>query len=496
MKISRNLNYLGKMLRSKSIKSIALSSASSIMLGMGLLACTEDPSNGDVAGGGGSGTEAGNAIIATILNDDGTPARLAKVTLVESNSLNGEKYSYKAEADSAGVVVIDSVPIGNYVMEAALNDLSMQVGVMVYSNDSVKLGGQKLDKPVYMKGTLAEYGYPNSESANGVLKFYGLSHSAEVVNGEFTIGSLPAGSLRFAFIPSNSATNDTIALPSIKVNAGDSLVTVVPKPGNSGKDEELPVEPEKVDTTASAPDTTEEPIKSEVLLIDDFTDGDNIHNMGTDFANSLNTSGAWFLIPGDNKMGSGPISVVPKVSNYTNPFADLIETTEDGNKRIHFSITFPDSQYQAYPPVYEDTAAFWSSYPTFRFMDSTEWVSQWWASFGLEVGTTGTSYDFSQVDSIAFDIWGKGSCTFEFIDENLKSGASISSSNPRDFIIAKQEIQIPSNKTRIAIALNDVFSEDQKRNVSMISWVFHDDGEMYFDNLEIIGQNLQGIWKK
>ena len=101
-------------------------------------------------------------------------------------------------------------------------------------------------------------------------------------------------------------------------------------------------------------DTTEEDtiVKPEgpleTLLIDNFSDGDNIHEMGESIANSLNSSGEWYLIPADGKMGNGVISIEPKVTTYTNPFLDIIETVENENKQVHFKVTFPDSAYRAY----------------------------------------------------------------------------------------------------------------------------------------------------
>lgn len=505
MRTSRKLSYFEKMLQAKRNKGIVLKAATICALGFGLWACSSDPTN--VSGGGPSGTEAGNAIIATIVNIDGSPAKLAKVTLVESNSLDGASNAYITNADENGNVVLDSINAGNYVMEASLEGDAMQIEVSITDRDSVKLGEQKLEKPVYIQGSLVNYGCKSCETANGTLKFYGLNHSTEVTNGEFSIGGLPAGTLKFAFIPSGTAEIDMMSFQAIKAKAGDSIVTKKPA---AEKDTTSKVEPapEKNDTlvtkdTLAAKDTVvaekDTVAELETLLIDDFSDGDNIHNMGTSFANSLNSSGAWFLIPGDNKMGNGAISVEPKVSNYTNPFSDIIETDENSEKLVHFTLDFPDSQFQAYPPTYTDTAAFWSLYPSFKFMDSASWVGQWWTTFGIEVGATGTSYDFTNVDSIAFEIWGKGSCTFELIDENLKStnneyNASFYS-NPKNFIIVTQEIKLQETKTRIAIAMDDLLPDAEKRkNISMISWVFHDDAELYFDNLVIIGRKLNEIW--
>ena len=492
MSLSRRKMYFGSMRQaSPSIRNFAAKSVAGLMLGLGFLACTSD----NVAGGGPSGTEAGNAITATLYNEDGTLAKYATATLIMKSSLSGEANAYTVQADSNGVITIDSVSVGDYIMEASLEGNSVQIDVTVANEkDSVKLGEHKLQKPVYLSGSLVDYGCKGCDSAFGTLKFFGLNHSTIVTNGMFSIGGLPAGNLNFAFIPNMGAKLDTIVLPSIKTKAGDSIIVEHVAPPTP--------EPEPEDTTKT--DTVVKPEGPlETLLLDDFIDGDNIHNMGTPYANSWNSSGTWFLIPGDGKMGNGPIAIEPKVTNYTNPFIDIIETDDDGNKQVHFKVDFPDSSFQAYPPEYTDTASFWMMYPQFRFMDSTAWESQWWTTFGIEIGETGSSYDLSVVDSIVFEAWGTGSCTFEFIDENSKgskenyynNGNYYNYEDPRSLIIGSMDFELPAKKSRIAIAVADIVPDIEKRKkVSMISWVFHDDVEFYFDNLKFVGYDLENIW--
>lgn len=474
-------------MRKRSCTSITIKAISGLVLGFGLLACTSDK----VAGGGGSGTEAGNAITASVALENGTPARAAKITLIESSSLNGETEAYTAVTDSNGIFVIDSVVKGNYTLEASLENSALQTHFALESDNIVNLGPQILQKSVYMNKTLEDLGCADCKKANGIIKFRGLNHSATVTNGEFTIENLPAGKLDFVFIPENKTIADTVTF-SIETIAGDSLITKVPEP---------PKDTIKKDSTKK--DSTIKPEKLESLIIDDFTDGDALHNMGTSLANAYNSSGSWFLIPGDNKMGNGAISVEPKVTNYNNPFADIIEDSKDGGKQVHFKITFPDSLYRAYPPTYTDTAAFWMQNPSFRFMDSTSWVSQWYATFGLAIGESGKSYDLSQVDSICFEIWGEGSVKIELIDETKFSSNTSSQpynanfmKDPKSFIIGEKKIKLANEKTRIAIAMTDILPDETlRKKVSMISWVFHDSAELYFDNLEFIGHDLKKIWE-
>lgn len=485
MKNSRKIMYFENMRKAFST-SFALKAFSGLVLGFGLLACSGDK----VAGGGGSGTEAGNAITASIALQNGMPAKSAKITLIESSSLNGETDAYTAETDSNGIFVIDNIVKGNYTLEASLENSALQTHFALETSNIINLGPQILQKSVYMNKTLEDLGCTDCKNANGIIKFRGLSHSATVIDGSFTIENLPAGKLDFVFISEAKAT-DTLSF-SIEALAGDSLVTLVPEP---------PKDTVKKDTVPKNP---VKETKLEQLTIDDFTDGDNIHKMGVNFANPLNSSGSWFLIPGDNKMGNGAINIEPKVTNYNNPFKDVIEEAEDGGNQIHFQITFPDSLYRAYPPTYTDTAAFWMQNPSFKFMDSTSWVSQWYASFGLEIGESGKSYDLSAVDSISFEAWGNGSIKMELIDETKYTSSSSSTQyynanfmkDPKSFIIGEKKIELSKEKTRIAIALSDILPDESlRKKISMISWVFHDDAELFFDNLEFIGTDLKKIWE-
>ena len=482
MSLSRKKLYFGSMSHaSSSAKGLALKSLAGLVLGLGFWACTSD----NVAGGGPSGTEAGNAITATLYNEDGSLAKYATVTLIKRTSLSGEAYAYTAVADSNGIVSIDSVGVGDYIMEVALEGTSVQIDVSVENaKDSVFLGEHKLQKTVYISGSLTDYGCNSCENAFGTLKFFGLNHSTNVMNGMFSIGGLPAGNLNFAFIPNNGAKIDTIVLPTIKAKAGDSIVV-----------EHVAPTPEPSDTTTT--DTTKEDsiVKPEgpleTLLIDDFSDGDFIHNMGFSIMN-----GAWSIITGDLNNGNGDISIEPKGTTYT--ISDLIESDDNDNKQVHFRVTFPDSLIKAYPPSYTDTAAFLKSHPSYWGMDSATWVSQWYVVFGIEIGQQGISYNLSGVDSIVFEAWGKGSCKFDLLDRNSgkNSWGGGFYSDQRNSIIGSMEFELPAKKSRIAVALADLVPDVEKRKkVSTISWVFHDDAEFYLDNLEFVGYDLEKIWK-
>lgn len=176
-----------------------------LSFGLGLSACGETKT----AGGGPSGTEAGNAITAEIITADKSPAALARVRLMDSEGLDSEK-AYSAETDKNGKVVIEGVADGDYTLEANLKGEALQVLVNV-SGSNVDLGKDQLKKMAAVSGTVGD-------SANGVVKVRGMRHSAKVVNGAFTLDSLPEGALSLVFI-SDADNNDTSST-YLKVEAG------------------------------------------------------------------------------------------------------------------------------------------------------------------------------------------------------------------------------------------------------------------------------------
>lgn len=484
MRLSRKIMYLETMQQNSSgLRGIALKSLTGLALGLGLWAC----SSTDMAGGGPSGTEAGNAIMAKLYNEDGSKATYATVTLIKKTSLSGEANAYTVQADSNGLVVIDSVDVGDYIMEGSLEGNNVQIDVTVANDkDSIQLGEHKLQKPVYISGSLVEYGCKDCDSAFGTLKFFGLNHSTIVSNGMFSIGGLPAGNLNFAFIPNMGAKLDTIVLPTIKAKAGDSIVVehVAPPP------------PEPEDTTKK--DTVPKPErKLETLLLENFTDGDEFHNMGAPYTRERGTAiGTWMLIVGDY----GAISIEPKASNSGYPFIDVIGTDDDENKLVHFKVTFPDSDYQAYPPpFYNETVLQTTMDSLTRAKDSINWVSKWWTTCTMQIGKSGLGYNFSLVDSIAFEAWGTGSFTFEFLSgsSNMAPMYLYMYTDPRNSIIAAKDFDLSQKKNRIAVAVADLIpDEEQRKNISMIAWTFHDNAEFSLDNVELIGHDLESIWTK
>ena len=167
----------------------AMYSLLALSLGLGVSACGDTKT----AGGGPSGTEAGNAITAQILTAGITPAAMAKVRLMDSESLDGEN-SYEAKADENGVVTIEGIANGNYTLEAKLNGEALQLPVNV-TGEHIDLGSDTLKMTATVSGNVG------NTSANGTIKVRGLEHSTKVVDGDFTLDSLPEGALSLVFIP-------------------------------------------------------------------------------------------------------------------------------------------------------------------------------------------------------------------------------------------------------------------------------------------------------
>ena len=415
-----------------------------LAIGFSLCACGSD----NVAGGGPSGTEAGNAITAQILIAD-APAANARVKLVEHNSLDGQGYT--ATTDSNGFVSIEHVAIGNYTMEASLNESALALQIPVDIKDTVSnvaLGQQNLQKSVYIGGSIANFiddsSSENVKNMNGFVKFRGLDHSAPITNGQFQVFGLPSGKLNMVFIPAE--TVDTVKV-SVETDAGDSITTLKPK--------------------------TPEPEK-ETLVIDDFEDGDFYHNLAKEYTNFMFGGGQWAImndpavvnvdsVPGSFKIT--PVATYPPFGG--SPFTAIIQDDGNGGKEVHCTIEFPDTS------VYKQASMIMK----------------------VDIGNAGTAYDLSPVDTIAFDTWGQGTVYFAILDitqtdiDPTLGGAA--------YTIGKAPIELTEEKKKYKFALADILPDEEKRKkVSTIGISFRYNTEIHFDNLEFIGNNLLNIWKR
>ena len=446
MIFKKNLYIKGMDVKQNKNKRI-LALVAPIAIGVTLCAC----GGSEVAGGGPSGTEAGNAITAQIFIAN-APAANARVKLVEQNSLDGN--GYIATANENGFVTIKEIPIGNYTMEASLNESSVQLPVSVQNlDDTVELGKQTLQKSVYIGGNVSDFitdsTSKNFKNATGFVKFRGLDHSAIISNGKFEAFGLPAGHLNMVIIPTETA--DTVKV-SVETDAGDSITTLKPQ-----------------DTIPSPPVT-----QNESLLIDDFEDGDFFHSLAKEYTIFMFGGGQWAINtdPAIVNIDTLPCSFkITPVATYIpfggSPFTAVIQDDGNGGKEVHFTIEFPDT---------------------------SACKQQASAIVKVDIGNSGVSYDLSPIDSIAFEAWGQGSTDFVIIDATLKDvDASLGGAA---FTIGKTSIELTQEKKKLKFAFADILPNEEKRkSVTTMGLVFHSDAELHFDNLEFIGKDLLNIWK-
>lgn len=260
----------------KSYRTLAVTAV--LGFGLGLSACSDDK----VAGGGPSGSEAGNAITAQILTVDAKPAALAKVKIIDSESLDA-KGAYTAQADKDGKVVIEGVSEGNYTLEATLEGKALQLSVQV-SKEDVDLGSAKLGKTASVSGKV--------DGKSGIVKVRGMDHSAQVVNGSFDMDSLPAGPLSLVFVSDQK---------------GDTTSTYL-----------------KTDEGSKAEASTFAN-ESVYLLLDDFQD----NNYQNRFMPAHTYDGGWWYFDFDSV----------NVSAVSNKHLPILEKSEDGNVSAHVGAT-------------------------------------------------------------------------------------------------------------------------------------------------------------
>ena len=269
MNALRNFLYLSEVHKKISIPLASL-------MAIGMIACSDSEKT---AGGGPSGTEAGNAITAQIMVA-GEPAAYARVKLTESESLDAADSEF-TQADEKGFVTFENVSDGNYTLEARHDGMALQREVPV-EGKSLDLGSNMLDRMVSVSGSV-------SSDGDGVVKVRGMSHSAKVKDGKFSMESLPAGPLSLVFIPAKEGRDTSSTY--MKVVAGES-------------------------STAST--FAEE---SRALLLDDFQDS----NYQNRFMPAHTWDGGWWYF------------------NYSteNVTPDFI--TEDGNIMAHVEATFGET---------------------------------------------------------------------------------------------------------------------------------------------------------
>ncbi|WP_173381036.1 hypothetical protein [uncultured Fibrobacter sp.] len=273
-KVQRNISTFGLGL-------IALSTAAV------LSACSDTDKT---AGGGPSGTDAGNAIMAQ-LTVNGQPAAFARVKLSESESLDAADNEF-TKADKNGKVVFENVAEGTYTLEARLDGKALQKEVSVEGSD-VDLGKEALEETVSIAGSVGD-------GAEGTVKVRGMAHSAKVKDGKFSMDSLPAGPISLVFIPNKKGADTSSTY--MKVIAGES-------------------------STAST--FAEE---SRALLLDDFQDS----NYQNRFMPARTYDGGWWYFDYNEE------TVTPKFTDNGSSHRFSLES-EDGNIVAHVAATFGEA---------------------------------------------------------------------------------------------------------------------------------------------------------
>ena len=333
MNALRNILYLSEVHKKISIPLASL-------MAIGMIACSDSEKT---AGGGPSGTEAGNAITAQIMVA-GEPAAYARVKLTESESLDAADSEF-TQADEKGFVTFENVSDGNYTLEARHDGMALQREVPV-EGKSLDLGSNMLDRMVSVSGSV-------SSDGDGVVKVRGMSHSAKVKDGKFSMDSLPAGPLSLVFIPAKEGRDTSSTY--MKVVAGES-------------------------STAST--FAEE---SRALLLDDFQDS----NYQNRFMPAHTWDGGWWYFNYSTE------NVTPDFITEDGKHLFALED-EDGNIMAHVEATFGETVEDSTGKVV------WP------------WAT---VGIELGKSDKALCNDISSVDSIAFRAKGEGAIVFGLVDE-------------------------------------------------------------------------------
>ena len=333
MNALRNFLYLSEVHKKISIPLASL-------MAIGMIACSDSEKT---AGGGPSGTEADNAITAQIMVA-GEPAAYARVKLTESESLDAADSEF-TQADEKGFVTFENVSDGNYTLEARHDGMALQREVPV-EGKSLDLGSNMLDRMVSVSGSV-------SNDGDGVVKVRGMSHSAKVKDGKFSMDSLPAGPLSLVFIPAKEGRDTSSTY--MKVVAGES-------------------------STAST--FAEE---SRALLLDDFQDS----NYQNRFMPAHTWDGGWWYFNYSTE------NVTPDFITEDGKHLFALED-EDGNIMAHVEATFGETVEDSTGKVV------WP------------WAT---VGIELGKSDKALCNDISSVDSIAFRAKGEGAIVFGIADE-------------------------------------------------------------------------------
>jgi hypothetical protein len=333
--------YLSKVQRNISTFGLGLVALSTVAA---LSACS---GNDKTAGGGPSGTEAGNAITAQIMVA-GQPAAAVKVRLSESESLESEKATF-TETNKDGIATFENVSDGEYTLEATTGDKALQKEVVIEGAD-VDLKAT-LEETVSISGSVS--------GTSGTVKVRGMAHEANVVDGKFTLDSLPAGPLSLVFIPGKEGADTSSTY--MKVVAGEKS---------------------KASTFAE---------ESRALLLDDFQDS----NYQNRFMPAHTYDGGWWYFD----YSAENVTAEHITDDGKHRFS--LETEESGNIAAHVVAIFGEKLEDSTGTVV------WP------------WAT---VGIELGKSDKALCNDISSVDTVAFKAKGEGAIVFGLIDETQEDG--------------------------------------------------------------------------
>jgi len=241
-----------------------------------------------VAGGGSSGTEAGNALTAKFVHLDGSAVQSARILLRPADYMPGDSNSsqYTGSTNSLGQVEIPGIAAGDWVMVIEAPGGALLRTIILSSTDSsINLGCDTVRGVASVSGSV-----PGTHSGNERVAVLGTAYETLIAsNGTFHFDSLPTGVLTFQ---SKNATEQRTAY--LRTTAGADQQTGELQLENSG-----------------------------TLLLDNFEDRNLQNRFG-----SLSNSGWWFLAKDSSVLQTNSLEDTSVVLNYTgDAFGTAIHTT-------------------------------------------------------------------------------------------------------------------------------------------------------------------------
>ncbi len=182
----------------------------------------------------GGGTDVGNPEIAaringSILHRDGSPAALVQVHLRPTAFLSnpdglagqGSKAVQDGSSDTQGFFTFDSVPKGDYRIEAV--DTSSRGAVISISadgrTDRFTVDPLIVDTTGWITGKV-NYAGPALGNSEIIIAVYGMDRwTASIISGDFTLSALPPGTYTLR-ISAFANPLITTTVPDVKLTAG------------------------------------------------------------------------------------------------------------------------------------------------------------------------------------------------------------------------------------------------------------------------------------